>query len=143
MEQMSKRRLKSSNWAGHICLKMEKKLGAEYQSSRAWIVNGFSCSQAKVAFRNSGKNIYNLIESYHHVSQFRASYSESIHPIPTIEKPTVKPNDYLIAPPAVKRLTGRPKQKRIPSKGEVVQRIRCSRYRKMGNHNRKTCKEPI
>ncbi|KAL7233658.1 hypothetical protein ACSBR1_017300 [Camellia fascicularis] len=134
MEQMSKRRLKSSNWAGHICPKMEKKLGAEYQSSRAWIV-----SQAN----EHAYKVHSHLLSYHHVSQFRASYSESIHPIPTIEKPTVKPNDYLIAPPAVKRLTGRPKQKRIRSKGEVVQRIRCSRYRKMGNHNRKTCKEPI
>ncbi|KAL7255074.1 hypothetical protein ACSBR1_009272 [Camellia fascicularis] len=64
-------------------------------------------------------------------------------PILTVEKPTVMPDDYLIAPPAVKCPPGKPKWKRIPSRGEVMLRIQCNRYGKMGNHNRKTCKEPI
>lgn len=106
-------------------------------------MNGFPCSHAVVSFRNSERNIYDSIEPYHHVSKFKASYSESIHPIPTVEKPVATPTDYLIAPPVVKRPLGRPKRKRIPSRGEVVQRIRCGRCGKMGNHNRKTCKEPI
>ncbi|KAL7214467.1 hypothetical protein ACSBR1_026806 [Camellia fascicularis] len=72
-----------------------------------------------------------------------ATYSESIHPIPTVEKTIVTPNEYIIAPSAAKRPPGRPKRKRIPSRGEVVQCIRCSRCGKMGNHNRKACKEPI
>ncbi|KAL7193851.1 hypothetical protein ACSBR2_025480 [Camellia fascicularis] len=154
---------------------MDKKLEAEYKTSRAWIVsqsdedvyevhsqpsvlvdvnrrtcsccqwqvNGFQCSHAVVTFRNSGRNIYDLIESYHHVTEFRAMYSESIHHIPTVEKPTVTPNEYIIAPSATKHSQGRPKRKRILSRGEVVQRIRCSRCGKMGNHNRKICKEPI
>ncbi|KAL7224731.1 hypothetical protein ACSBR1_026084 [Camellia fascicularis] len=113
---------------------MDKKLEAEYKTSRAWIVsqsdedvyevhsqpsvlvdvnrrtcscyqwqvNGFQCSHAVVAFRNSGRNIYDLIESYHHVTEFRAMYSESIHHIPTVEKPSVTPNEYIIAPSATK-----------------------------------------
>ncbi|KAL7191934.1 hypothetical protein ACSBR2_023916 [Camellia fascicularis] len=78
-----------------------------------------------VSFRNSERNIYDSIEPYYHVSEFKASYSESIHPIPTVEKPIPTPTDYLIAPPVVKRPPGRPKRKRIPSRGEVVQRIWC------------------
>ncbi|KAL7255063.1 hypothetical protein ACSBR1_009262 [Camellia fascicularis] len=108
-----------------------------------WQVNGFPCSHAVVSFCNNERNIYDSIEPYYHVSEFKASYSESIHPIPIVEKPIVTPTNYLIAPPVVKRLLGRPKRKRIPSRKEVVQRIQCSQCGKMGNHNRKTCKEPI
>ncbi|KAL7224740.1 hypothetical protein ACSBR1_026093 [Camellia fascicularis] len=144
---------------------MDKKLEAEYKTSRAWIVsqsdedvyevhsqpsvlvdwqvNGFQCSHAMVAFCNSGRNIYDSIESYHHVTEFRAMYSESIHHIPTVEKPTVTPNEYIIAPSVTKHSLGRPKRKRILSRGEVVQRIRCSQCGKMGKHNRKICKESI
>ncbi|XP_028117755.1 uncharacterized protein LOC114315338 [Camellia sinensis] len=175
MEQMSKRRVKGNKWVGHLCPKMEKKLEAEYKTSRPWIVsqanenvydvhshpsvlvdvnrrtcsccqwqvNGFPCSYAVISFRNSGRNISDSIEPYYHVSEFKASYFESIHPIPTIEKPIATHTDYLIAPPVVKRPPGRPKRKGIPSRGEVVQRIRCGRCGKMGNHNKKTCKEPI
>ncbi|KAF5950654.1 hypothetical protein HYC85_012647 [Camellia sinensis] len=43
----------------------------------------------------------------------------------------------------VKHPLGRSKRKKIPSRREVVQRIRCSRCEKIGNRNRKTCKELI
>ncbi|XP_028079695.1 uncharacterized protein LOC114281445 [Camellia sinensis] len=106
-----------------------------------WQINGFSCSHAVVAFRNSGRNIYDSIDSAFYIETFRATYSGTIYPIPTVWRPTFNPNKYLIAPSTVKRPPDRPKRKRIPSKGEVVQRIRCGRCRKLGNHNRKTCKE--
>ncbi|KAL7203677.1 hypothetical protein ACSBR2_016859 [Camellia fascicularis] len=108
-----------------------------------WQLNGFPCSHAVIAFRNRERNIYDSIERYYHIDKFQASYSRTIYPIPTIKKLTFMPNDFMIAPPKVKRPPGRPKRKRIPSKGEVVQRIRCGRCGKIGNHNRKTCKEPI
>ncbi|XP_028123300.1 uncharacterized protein LOC114320342 [Camellia sinensis] len=143
MEQMLKRQVKGNKWVGQLCPKIEKKLEAEYKTSKPWIVKRFPCSHAVVSFQNSGRNIYDSIEPYYHVSEFKASYSESIHSIPTVEKPIATPIDYLIAPPVVKRSSGRPKRKRIPSRGEVVQRIRCGRCGKMGNHNMKTFKEPI
>ncbi|XP_028084578.1 uncharacterized protein LOC114285698 [Camellia sinensis] len=108
-----------------------------------WQINGFPCSHAVVAFRNNGRNIYDSIDSGFYIETFRATYSRTIYPIPTVERPTFNPNEYLIAPPTVKRPPGRPKRKRIPSKGEVVQRICCGRCGKLGNHNRKTCKEPL
>ncbi|KAL7260417.1 hypothetical protein ACSBR1_006142 [Camellia fascicularis] len=136
MEKRTKRRLKSSKWTSVICPKMEKKLESELQTGRSWIV-----SQAD-------DNVYE-IHSHPSVTvdifryKYKASYSGAIFPIPTAGKLTFKPNDYLIAPPIVKRPPGRPKQKRIPSKGEVIQRIQCGHCGKMGNHNRKTCKEPM
>lgn len=108
-----------------------------------WQLNGFPCSHAVVAFRNSGRNIYDSIETYYRIDKFQAAYSATIFPIPTVEKSAFSANDFMIAPPKVKRLPGRPKHKRIPSKGEVVQQIRCGRCGKIGNQNRKTCKEPI
>ncbi|GMP35119.1 hypothetical protein CsSME_00007699 [Camellia sinensis var. sinensis] len=96
-----------------------------------------------VAFRNSGRDIHELIDHAFHIDTFKATYNETIYPIPTTGKPFSTPVDYMITPPVVKRPPSRPKQKRIPSRGEVVQRIKCSRCGKLGNHNRKTYKEPI
>ncbi|KAL7190406.1 hypothetical protein ACSBR2_022642 [Camellia fascicularis] len=100
MEQMSKCRVKGNKWVDQLCPKMEKKLEAEYKPAGHGL-----------------RNIYDSIEPYYHVSEFKASYSESIHPIPTVEKPIATPTDYLIAPLVVKRPRGRPKRKRIPSRG--------------------------
>ncbi|XP_028075710.1 uncharacterized protein LOC114277948 [Camellia sinensis] len=108
-----------------------------------WQLNGFPCPHAIVAFRNTGKNVYDYIEPFFHAVKYREAYEGSIHPIPTVAKPNFTPSDYLIAPPVYKRPPGRPKRKIIPSKGEVVQHIRCGRCRKMGHHNRKTCKEAM
>ncbi|KAL7161277.1 hypothetical protein ACSBR2_041845 [Camellia fascicularis] len=118
-------------------------IGRRSCSCFQWQLNGFPCSHAVVAFRNSGKNIYDYIKSFYQVVEYRAAYAGSIHPNPTVEKPKFTVTDYLIGPPIYKRPPGRPKQKRIPSKGEVVQRIQCRRCDKMGHHNRKTCKEPM
>ncbi|KAL7207646.1 hypothetical protein ACSBR1_029569 [Camellia fascicularis] len=79
---------------------------------------------ALVAFRNSGKNLYESIELAYHVNECRATYDGRVHPIPMVAKPKFTTTDYLIAPPVVKQPPGRPQKKRIPSKGEVVLRIR-------------------
>ncbi|KAL7240403.1 hypothetical protein ACSBR2_006120 [Camellia fascicularis] len=161
MEQMSERRVKCTKWSGVICPKMEKKLVKAYDESKAWcvsqanddvyevhshpsvLINGFPCSHAVAVFRNSGRNIYDSIDRAFYIDTFRAMYNGTIYPIPTVEKPTFNPTEYFIAPSKVKRPPGRPKRKRIPSKGEVVQRIRCGHCGKLSNHNRKTCKEPL
>ncbi|XP_028126126.1 uncharacterized protein LOC114322878 [Camellia sinensis] len=108
-----------------------------------WLINRFPCSHTVVAFRNCGRNIYDSIDYAFYIDTFRAIYSRTIYPIPTVERPTFNPTNYLIAPLMVKRPPGRPKWKRISSKGEVVQRMRCGHCGKLGNHNRKTCKEPL
>ncbi|KAL7164611.1 hypothetical protein ACSBR2_040497 [Camellia fascicularis] len=173
MEQMAKRKAKCSVWRGELCPQMATTLELVFKTSRSWIVsqanenvfevrsrpsvlvdigacscfqwqlNGFPCPHAVVAFRNSGRNIYDHVVPFYRVTEFRAAYSGTIHPIPTARKPNFLVADYLIALSTVKRPPGRPKRKRIPSKDEVVPCIRCGRCGKMGNHNRKTCKEPM
>ncbi|KAL7173014.1 hypothetical protein ACSBR2_032477 [Camellia fascicularis] len=74
-----------------------------------WQLNGFPCPHAVIAFRNSGKNVYDYIESFYHMVKYRAAYEGSIHPIPTVAKPKFTPSDYLIAPPVYIRPPRRPK----------------------------------
>ncbi|KAL7222665.1 hypothetical protein ACSBR1_024374 [Camellia fascicularis] len=107
------------------------------------MINEFPCSHAVVAFRNSGQDIHESIDRVFHIETFKSLYSGTIYPIPTVDMPSATTTDYMITPPIVKRLLGRPKRKRIPSRGEEVQRIRCGRCGKLGNHNRKTYKELI
>ncbi|KAL7160846.1 hypothetical protein ACSBR2_041483 [Camellia fascicularis] len=125
MEQMAESRVKCTKWAGVICPKIEKKLAKAYNDSRPW------------------RNIHESIDRTFHIDTFKASYNGTIYPIPIVEKSSATPANYMITPPTVKRPPGRPKRKRIPSRGEVVQGIRCGRCEMLGNHNRKTCKEPI
>ncbi|KAL7263223.1 hypothetical protein ACSBR1_001404 [Camellia fascicularis] len=153
MEKMSKRKVKSSGWVSELCPKKESSddnvfevrshplvlvnIGNRSCSCFQWQLNGFPFPYVVVAFRNSGKNVYDYIESFYHVVKYRTAYKGSIHPIPIVEKPKFVASEYLIAPPIYKRPLGRPERKRIPSKGEVVQRIRCGHCGKMGHHNRK------
>ncbi|KAL7220109.1 hypothetical protein ACSBR2_013046 [Camellia fascicularis] len=71
---------------------MEKMLKWKVKSS-VWTV---------VAFRNSGKNVYDYIESFYHVVKYRVAYEGSIHPILTVAKPKFTASDYLIVPPIFK-----------------------------------------
>ncbi|KAI8537027.1 hypothetical protein RHMOL_Rhmol10G0303000 [Rhododendron molle] len=50
--------------------------------------------------------------------------------------------DFLLLP-LCKKPPGRPKNKRIPSRGENVTFIRCGRCGKMGKHNCQTCKDAM
>ncbi|KAL7257036.1 hypothetical protein ACSBR1_010881 [Camellia fascicularis] len=143
MNQMSDRKEASSSWASVICPKMEYKLEMAYKKARSWTINGLPCEHAVVAIRNSGSDLNALVDSYFHVTNYQSSYSQAIFLIPTIEKPQVIPGHYGILPSTVRRPPGMPKKKRIPSKGEKVQQIRCGRCGRLGNHNRKTCTEPI
>ncbi|XP_028119765.1 uncharacterized protein LOC114317252 [Camellia sinensis] len=108
-----------------------------------WQIKGFLCAHAVIVIRNSGLDLYDLVDPYYHVSEYWNSYACNIHPIPTVKKPPFSIEDYIIQPPAVKRPPGRPKKKRMLSRGEEVQQIRCSHCQRLGNHNRKTCKEPM
>ncbi|KAL7250847.1 hypothetical protein ACSBR1_012795 [Camellia fascicularis] len=108
-----------------------------------WQINEFPCAHAIVGVRKNEKNLDDIVVPWYHVSEYRLTYAPTIYLIPTVEKPPFNSTDYVIYPPNVKRPPGRPKKKRIPSKGENVQQIRCGRCGRMGNHNRKTCKEPI
>ncbi|XP_012836319.1 PREDICTED: uncharacterized protein LOC105956952 [Erythranthe guttata] len=82
---------------------------------RAWQVNGLSCIHVACVLFHNNNDGYAYVDYYY----------------------TVRPPDYHIR-------CGRPKVKRIPSRGEKVKRkIKCSSCNRMGNHNKKTCRRPL
>ncbi|KAL7251455.1 hypothetical protein ACSBR1_013314 [Camellia fascicularis] len=114
MEKMLKWKVKSSVWTGELCPKMENPLMSKFKDSRHWIVSQSNNNIFEVrshpsvlvdiivAFRNSGKNVYDYIESFYHVVKYRVAYEGSIHPILTVAKPKFTASDYLIVPPIFK-----------------------------------------
>ncbi|KAF7143491.1 hypothetical protein RHSIM_Rhsim05G0009100 [Rhododendron simsii] len=112
-------------------------------SCQKWQLIGFPCAHAVIVLSSSGKDMTEYIDPYYFSQTFRASYSNSIHPIPTVWMPERPVDEDFLLPPLCKKPPGRPKNKRIPSRGENVTFIRCGRCGKMGKHNRQTCKDAI
>ncbi|KAL2531243.1 putative transcription factor interactor and regulator CCHC(Zn) family [Abeliophyllum distichum] len=96
------------------------------------------------AINRSGRRIDEFVDYYFHVTAFCKFYEEAIHPIPTSMRLEYEnsANSDILTPPT-KRQPGRPKKRRIRSRGEQVRMIRCGRCGKLGNHNKKTCKESL
>ncbi|VFQ82737.1 unnamed protein product [Cuscuta campestris] len=106
----------------------------------------FVCVHAVAATRSrKGLSCYDYISSFYTAASWRAIYSGIIHPIPSKDS-WVVPDDVThticLPPSCSKRPPGRPKKRRIPSKGEHGKRQTCSRCKSSG-HNRKTCSNPI
>ena len=111
-------------------------------SCRLWEIDYFPFKHGFCAIKRSEKDLNCFLDDYYHIRSYYDSYLNSIYPVPSMWKPNVVVDDYVVLPPLWKRLVGRPRTERIPSKGEIM-RIRCSRCRKMGTHNRKTCKQAL
>ncbi|KAF7112424.1 hypothetical protein RHSIM_RhsimUnG0230700 [Rhododendron simsii] len=112
-------------------------------SCQKWQLTGFPCAHAVIVLSSSGKDMSEYVDPYYFSQTFRASYSNSIHPIPTVWMPDRSVDEDFLLPPLCKKPPGRPKNKRIPSRGENVTFIRCGRCGKMGKHNRQTCKDAM
>ena len=121
---------------------MSVDIGKQTCSCCQWQANGFPCPHAVAAIRKSRRNLNSFVIRYYHVCSFAASYSCYISPMPTAWIPGIAETEDMIKPPTSTKQPGRPKRKRIPSIGENIRRIKCSRCGTMGNHNRKSCKEP-
>ncbi|KAA8535178.1 hypothetical protein F0562_030181 [Nyssa sinensis] len=52
-----------------------------------WKATGLPCHHAIAVFNCTGKSIYDYCSRYFTVDSFRLTYSESIHPVPGIDKP--------------------------------------------------------
>ncbi|XP_028067469.1 uncharacterized protein LOC114270220 [Camellia sinensis] len=117
-------------------------IGKRSCSCRLWEIDYFPYKHGFCAIKRSVKDLNSFLDDYYCVSSYCDSYSHSIYPVPSMWKPNVVVNDDIVLPLLCKRLTGRPRTERIPSKGEI-KRIRYSRSGKMGIHNQKTCKEAL
>ncbi|KAI8536227.1 hypothetical protein RHMOL_Rhmol10G0239900 [Rhododendron molle] len=113
-----------------------------------WQSTGFMCRHAATviikAYGGEG-NLVDHIDPLYLVDAYRRAYEEAIYPVVESDIPDfTKECDWVIKPPRNKRPAGRPKVKRISSRGEesYTRPNKCGRCHKASKHNRRTCKEP-
>ncbi|KAF7120725.1 hypothetical protein RHSIM_Rhsim13G0135400 [Rhododendron simsii] len=141
MNLMSERREEASKWGCQICPEMDKGMRASFNESRTWVVS--AAGDGVYELHSFPNDMTEYVDPYYFSQTFRASYSTSIHPIPTMWMPEHLVVENFLLPPLCKKPPGRPKNKRIPSRGENETFIRCGRCGKMGKHNHQSCKDAM
>uniref|UniRef100_A0AB38Z7H9 DBD protein n=1 Tax=Paeonia suffruticosa TaxID=45171 RepID=A0AB38Z7H9_PAESU len=108
-------------------------------SCRGWQVSGLPCFHAVAVLQRIDRNIYDYCSKYFSTVAYRLMYSESINPIPTVDKPVqTQSTAAQVLPPPPRRIPGPPKKRRIRLKGGVKRPLHCSKCKGAG-HNRATC----
>ncbi|TXG63211.1 hypothetical protein EZV62_010205 [Acer yangbiense] len=102
-----------------------------------WQLNGYPCFHAVAVLQRMGEDLYNYCSKYYTTETFRSTYTESINPLPPVDKQPVDIESEQILPPPLRRASGPPKKRRIRSKGPK-RPLRCSKCNGVG-HNRATC----
>ncbi|PHT82228.1 hypothetical protein T459_15243 [Capsicum annuum] len=109
-------------------------------SCKAWQLSGLPCCHAIAIFECLGRSPYDYCSRYFTSESYRLTYSESINPIPLLEKPAKAEVDMeiMVSPPPTKRPAGRPKMKQPDSVDIIRRQLQCSKCKGLG-HNKKTC----
>ncbi|CAN6439453.1 unnamed protein product [Victoria cruziana] len=120
---------------------------------RGWQLYGLPCSHAVAALISCRQNVNRFTESCFTVTNYRKTYSQTIHPVPdkTLWKELsenaqngLDKVEIVISPPKSLRPPGRPRKKRVRAedRGRVKRVVHCSRCNQTG-HFRTTCTTPI
>ena len=72
------------------------------------------------------------MDQYFHIETYSHAYSKSIIPIPAVGKPMTTIAEAVIKHPVMGRQPGRPKKKKILSRGEITRQIKCGRCGRLG-----------
>ncbi|XP_026458395.1 uncharacterized protein LOC113358892 [Papaver somniferum] len=106
-----------------------------------WKVFGFPCAHATASITMSGIDILMFIQPYFGSNHFRNTYAPSIRPIPNYDRPEAYEPEERVLPGIPRIPPGRPPKKRIRSAYEKEMRpMKCSNCKKIGNHNKATCR---
>ncbi|XP_028059440.1 uncharacterized protein LOC114263144 [Camellia sinensis] len=110
-----------------------------------WQLKGFPCAQGVGVIQKSGHDLSLFVGQYFYVQSYRESYYFSIYPLPSVWKPDCNADGEsdVVLPLLSRKQPGRPNKKRICSNGEKVRQITYGRCGKVGNHNKKSCKEAL
>ncbi|XP_024922262.1 uncharacterized protein LOC107433317 isoform X2 [Ziziphus jujuba] len=111
-------------------------------SCKGWQLSGLPCSHAIAVITCLGRNPYDYCARYFTAENYRLTYSESIHPVPNVDKPVQSESTQVVVtvtPPPTKRPPGRPKMKQSESVDIIKRQLQCSKCKGLG-HNKKTCK---
>ncbi|XP_026417004.1 uncharacterized protein LOC113312467 [Papaver somniferum] len=105
-----------------------------------WKVFGFSCAHATAAITMNGIEMLRFIPPYFGSNHFRHTYAPAIRPIPNYDRPEAYEPEERVLPGTPRPPPGRPPKKRIRSAYEKEMRpMKCSNFKKIGNHNKATC----
>ncbi|KAL3572260.1 hypothetical protein D5086_026164 [Populus alba] len=108
-------------------------------SCREWQLNGFPCLHAVAVLQHIGRDVYDYCSKYYTTEAFRLTYSESIKPVPTVDKPVLgESSEVQVNPSPLRRVSGSPKKRRIRSRGVVKRPLHCSKCKGEG-HNKVSC----
>ncbi|XP_049402862.1 uncharacterized protein LOC125866619 isoform X2 [Solanum stenotomum] len=109
---------------------------------KAWQLNGLPCCHAIAVLERLGRSPYEYCSRYFTTESYHLTYSESINPIPLLEKPVIAEVDMeiLVSPPPTKRPPGRPKMKQPDTVDILKRQLQCSKCKGLG-HNKKTCEK--
>ncbi|PKI43074.1 hypothetical protein CRG98_036553 [Punica granatum] len=112
-------------------------------SCKGWRITGLPCSHAIAVFDGIDRSPYDYCSRYFTVESYRATYAESINPVPNVEPPPTGDSGELpiitVTPPPMRRPPGRPKVKSADPLDSIKRQLQCSKCKGLG-HNKKTCK---
>ncbi|XP_059632040.1 uncharacterized protein LOC132274717 isoform X2 [Cornus florida] len=111
-------------------------------SCKGWQLTGLPCCHAIAVFECLGRSPYEYCSRYFTTESYRLTYAESIHPVPSLEKPVKSELTQIVVtvtPPPTKRPPGRPKMKQAGAIEINKRQLQCSKCKGLG-HNKKTCK---
>ena len=102
------------------------------------------CAHAIVACRYGNMSCYTLCSQYYMKNSLISSYLKSIYPTGNNKDWIISKDIHyrVVLPQKNRQPTGKPRNERICSGGEVTRTRCCGRCGDYG-HNRKTCKRPI
>ncbi|GAB4835597.1 hypothetical protein Ancab_039512 [Ancistrocladus abbreviatus] len=112
-------------------------------SCKGWQLIGLPCRHAIAVITCIGRSPYEFCSRYFTIESYRLTYSESIHPVPNVDRPLQNDSSQVavtVTPPPTRRPPGRPTKKRYSSQEVVKRQLQCSRCKGVG-HNKSTCKE--
>ncbi|XP_059648371.1 uncharacterized protein LOC132294505 [Cornus florida] len=112
-------------------------------SCKEWQLTGLPCCHTLAVLGCLGRDPYDYCSRYLTTDSYRLTYSESVHPIPSVDRPLQKDSSQVaitVTPPPTRRPPGRPTTKRYGSQEVVKRQLQCSRCKGTG-HNKSTCKE--
>ncbi|GKV29052.1 hypothetical protein SLEP1_g38024 [Rubroshorea leprosula] len=112
-------------------------------SCKDWQLTGLPCSHAIAVISCTGRSPYDYCARYFTTESYRLTYSESINPLPDVDRPRQKDSSQVVVtvtPPPTRRPPGRPTKKKSGSLEIIKRQLQCSRCKGLG-HNKSTCKE--
>ncbi|XP_062076064.1 uncharacterized protein LOC133780212 [Humulus lupulus] len=97
---------------------------------------------AVVVIAKRNLSVYDYCAMFYRTETLKALYQENVHPLPHKDEWNLPQHlDIMVLPPKTTIPAGRPRKKRIRSRGEPKVIITCGKCGQPG-HNRKTCRNP-